>query len=285
MYPHFLTPRPTNPKAPLFIYLPGMDGTGELLSRQLKGLERGFDIRCLTIALDDLSSWEELTQQVVGLIEQALKHRPERSVYLCGESFGSCLSLKVALHAPHLVHHLILINSATAFKWHPWIYWGSYLVRPFPEPLSQWSRLGFLPFLAALNRIEADDRRTLLKAMQAVSQETSIWRISLLRSLEFMPQELQQIEQPTLLIAGKRDCLFPSVTEAKRLSDQIPRAKVHVLPYSGHACLLETGVNLFDIMKHNGFVPRLASTPAASPLPDGASLRGGEDVSMRASFQ
>lgn len=270
MYPYFQTPRPTNPNAPLFIYLPGMDGTGDLLSRQLAGLERGFDIRCLTIAINDLSSWEELTEQVVELIEQALQHRSERSVYLCGESFGSCLALKVSLHSPHLVHHLILINSATAFKQHPWIYWGSYLVRPFPEPFSQWSRLAFLPFLAALNRMEVSDRRTLLKTMQAVSQETSIWRISLLRNLQFSPKELQQIEQPTLLVAGRRDCLFPSVAEAERLAAHIPHAKVHVLPHSGHACLLEADVDLFDIMQANDFAPRLNAA---------STVVVGEDVS------
>lgn len=273
-YPYFRTPRPPNPDAPLFIYLPGMDGTGELFSRQLAGLERGFDIRCLTIALNDLSSWEQLTEQVVSLIERALEHRPERSIYLCGESFGSCLSLKVVLHSPHLINHLILINSATAFKRHPWIYWGSYLVRPFPEPLSQWSRLGFLPFLAALNRMEADDRRALLKAMQSVTQEAAIWRISLLRTLQLNEGELQKITQPTLLIAGERDCLFPSVAEAERLASHIPKASIHVLPHSGHACLLETDVNLFDIMETNGFVPK--------PLPVStiASSVSSEDAPM-----
>jgi pimeloyl-ACP methyl ester carboxylesterase len=264
-YPYFRTPRPPNPDAPLFIYLPGMDGTGELFSRQLAGLERGFDIRCLTIALNDLSSWEQLTEQVVNLIERALEHRTERSIYLCGESFGSCLSLKVVLHSPHLINHLILINSATAFKRHAWIYWGSYLLRPFPELLSQWSRLGFLPFLAALNRMEVDDRRALLKAMQSVTQEASIWRISLLRTLELDEEELQKITQPTLLVAGQRDCLFPSVAEAELLANHIPEASVHVLPHSGHACLLEADVNLFDIMKTNGFVPNpLPASPAST---------------------
>jgi pimeloyl-ACP methyl ester carboxylesterase len=134
-------------------------------------------------------------------------------------------------------------------------------VRPFPEPIGQWSRLAFLPFLAALDRIEADDRRALLKAMQSVSQESSIWRISLLRNLHFSEEELQAITQPTLLIAGERDCLFHSVSEAERLAAHIPNANIHLLPHSGHACLLEADVNLFDIMATHGFVPNV--TPAA----------------------
>jgi pimeloyl-ACP methyl ester carboxylesterase len=137
------------------------------------------------------------------------------------------------------------------------------LVRPFPEPFSQWSRLGFLPFLAALNRIETDDRQALLKAMQSVSQQSSIWRIALLRNLEFTPEDLQRITQPTLLVAGNQDCLLPSVAEANRLATHIPKAKVHILPYSGHACLLEADVDLFDIMRSNGFAPR-SVLPSAS---------------------
>lgn len=269
-FPYFRTPRPTNPHAPLFIYLPGMDGTGLLLDRQLAGLEKGFDIRCLAIALTDLSNWEKLTEQVVNLVRVELRREGQQSVYLCGESFGGCLALKVIARAPELFKRLILINPASSFKYYPWMYWGSYLVHPFPEPLHHLSCLVFLPFLAALGRIEPDDRRALLDAMQSVSQTTSAWRISLLRDFYIDEAALYGITQPTLVIASKRDCLLPSLPEAERLVGHLPHAHLHVLPNSGHACLLESDVDLYDIIQVNGFLPRLQQTvgDAKSKMPN-----------------
>ncbi|MBD0361862.1 MAG: alpha/beta hydrolase, partial [Coleofasciculus sp. C3-bin4] len=91
-HPCFLTPSRINPDYPLFVFLPGMDGTGQLLRLQTEGLETAFDVRCLAIPADDLTNWEDLTDKVVNLIEEELKKRSSRSVYLCGESFGGCLA-------------------------------------------------------------------------------------------------------------------------------------------------------------------------------------------------
>lgn len=259
-YPYFRTPRPTNPSAPLFIYLPGMDGTGMLLDRQLAGLEKGFDIRCLALALNDLSNWDRLTEQVVSLVKIELRREAQQTVYLCGESFGGCLALKVICRAPELFKRLILINPASSFKEYPWTYWGSYLVNPFPEPLHHLSCLGFLPFLAALSRIEPSSRRALLDAMRSVSQETSVWRISLLRDFQISPTELRHITQSALIIASRNDRLLPSVAEAERLKAHLPNAQTYILPNSGHACLLEADVDLYDIIQETGFLPQLQPT-------------------------
>jgi pimeloyl-ACP methyl ester carboxylesterase len=256
--PYFLalrSPRAPQPNAPLFIYLPGGDGTGQLLYRQLEGLEKTFDIRCLEIPPDDLTNWEQLAEQVVGLVEAELQHRPRSAVYLCGESFGGCLALEVVRHAPQLFDYLTLVNPASAFNRQSWLYWLSFLARPVPNLIYQHFWLWFLPILASLGRIEAADRRTLLSAVQSMTQETSIWRVALLREFQFSDADLQQIGQPTLVIASGRDSILPSIDEAERLTTLIPNAKIHVLPDSGHACLLEADVYLHDILQAVNFLP------------------------------
>ena len=260
--PYFRVPRPLNPHAPLLFYLPGMDGTGQLLSRQLAGLEQAFDIRCLTLPPDDLTPWEALTTQVVNLIEAELAHGTQQLTYLCGESFGGCLALKVMERSPHLFDRLILLNPATSFKQSFWIYWGSYLVQPLPDPIYRTSCVGFLPFLAALERIEASDRRALLDAMQSVTQKASLWRMSLLREFDLPDAVVRSLQKPALVIASKRDRLLPSVHEASRLASLLPNAQIQVLPQSGHACLLEGDVDLYDILKVNQFLQ--PSHPAAT---------------------
>lgn len=257
--PCFLTPGRVNPNYPLFVFLPGMDGTGQLLRSQTKGLETAFDVRCLAIPPDDLTNWEDLTSKVVNLIEEQLKERPSRLVYLCGESFGGCLAMKVALEAPHLFDRIILVNPASSFNQRPWLRWGAQLNRLVPENLYAVSALALIPFLSNLARTAPRDRGDLLKAMQSVPAKTANWRISLVSEFDVDETQLRHLTQPVLIIAGAADHLLPSVHEAERLVNRLPNAKMVVLSQSGHACLLETDVSLFDIMRDHNFLE--ASVP------------------------
>ena len=254
----FLTPKKLKPHCPLFVFLPGMDGTGQLLRTQTEGLESRFDVRCLAISPDDLTDWDELAQQVVELVKGELAgddpDQNQRSVYLCGESFGGCLAMKAAVLAPELFQRIILVNPASSFNRRPWISWGSQISRYLPEVVYRFSSLTFLPLLASFDHIAEDDRQALIQAVRSVPQKTSIWRMSLLHHFQVPKHQLRQLTQPTLIIASADDKLLPSLPEAYRLKRAFRNAHVVVLPESGHSCLLESGVNLYDIMKAHSFL-------------------------------
>ena len=254
LQPCFLTPKTVHLDYPLFIYLPGMDGSGQLLRTQTDGLETGFDVRCLAIPRDDLTSWDELTSSVLKLIYTEITNRPQRPIYLCGESFGGCLAQKVAIAAPHLFKRIILLNPASSFRIRPFFDWGSQFTDFVPNFLYDMGAFGLLPFLASLQRMSSGDRQELLKAMRSVPPETIRWRISLLREFYIDEYKLSQLTQPILLIAGANDRLLPSSTEALRLGNIFPNAKILILPESGHACLLEKEINLYDILRQNNFI-------------------------------
>ncbi|HEY9607396.1 MAG TPA: alpha/beta hydrolase [Allocoleopsis sp.] len=269
--PCFLTPGRLNPNYPLFVFLPGMDGTGRLLRSQTKGLETAFDVRALAIPPDDLTNWQDLAATVVHLIEEALNDRASHSVYLCGESFGGCLALKVALLAPHLFRRIVLINPATSFNQRPLLRWGAQLNRLIPEYFYDLSALALLPLLSNLERLLPVDRRALLDAMRSVPAKTANWRISLVSEFDVDETALRRLTQPVLVIAGGADRLLPSVSEAERLVHCLPNAKMNVLPQSGHTCLLEADVNLFDILKDQNFleasVPNQDADSILIPIP------------------
>ncbi|MBD2089670.1 alpha/beta hydrolase [Microcoleus sp. FACHB-1515] len=256
----FLQPQTSRPDAPLFVFLPGMDGTGQLLRTQTEGLESRFEVRCLSIPPDDLTSWEDLTEQTIALIKAEMRHENERTVYLCGESFGACLAIKVALHSPHLFRRVILVNPASSFHRYPWVQWSTQMTRLLPEPLYRAGCVAFMPFLASLGQVESADRRALLKAMLSVTQESSVWRLSLLSQFHITPAQLQRITQPVLIIASQDDRVLPSRVEAELLTRELPNARMHLLPNSGHACLLESGVNLYQILERCSFLePAIAA--------------------------
>ncbi len=250
----FLTPRLLQPHYPLFIFLPGMDGTGQLLKTQTEGLEACFDVRCLAIPPTNLTTWEGLSDQVVALVRQELKKTPDRGVYLCGESFGGCLAMKVVVRSPELFQRVILINPASSFKHRPWMKLGAQLTGILPEPIYRMSTVGLLPLLSRLERISREDRLALLQAMRSVPKSTSAWRITLLSQFEVSDAELQKLTQPFLLLGSVRDDLLPSLTELEGLMQNLQNSQLVVLPYSGHTCLLETDMNLLNIMKEHNFL-------------------------------
>ncbi len=250
----FLTPQQLQPNYPLFIFLPGMDGTGKLLRRQTAGLEAAFDVRSLAIPLDDLTGWDILTERVVTLVQEEVAKSSKRPVYLCGESFGGCLAMKVALHSPQLFDRILLINPASSFTSRPWLTLGAQLGCWLPKPLFHLSSVSLMPLLGNMERISAADRQAFYEAVQSVPQETTIWRILLLSEFQVSEAKLRQLTQPILLLASAADRLLPSVEEAYRLAQIFPNARVVVLPNSGHACLLEADINLYQIMKAYRFL-------------------------------
>ncbi|MBG1261582.1 alpha/beta fold hydrolase [Nostoc commune] len=252
--PCFLTPKRVKPEYPLLVYLPGMDGTGQLLRSQTAGLEAGFDVRCLAIPRKDLNTWDVLAKSVLDLIHAELEKSSQRPVYLCGESFGGCLAMKVAIQTPQLFKRIILINPASSFRLRPWLSWVSQLTYLVPSELYDVGAVGLLPFLASLPRISRSDRHELLKTMRSVPPETVHWRLSLLREFDVDNKQLGRLSQPVLLIAGGSDRLLPSVTEVKRIANILPNNKIVVLPHCGHACLLEQDTNLYEILKDNDFL-------------------------------
>lgn len=251
-----INPREVNQYAPLFVYLPGMDGTGKLLRTQSKNnLAANFDLRCLSIRTDNYSTWQDLAGDTVKLIQSELVNRTNQEVYLCGESFGGCLALKTVLAAPSIITKLVLVNPASCFNQLPILSWGADITSLLPSWIHRYSAAGLLPFLAQLNRINDGDRDRLLESMKSLPPHVVSWRLGLLRDFKVLDEELRSLKIPSLIIAGAADGLLPSVEEAHNLVNLLPQAQMTVLPQSGHACLLETDIDLYQILSTQNFIP------------------------------
>jgi len=98
------------PGRPLLLYVPGMDCTGQGIRTHLPGLSAsGYDVRCVCIPTDDRSSWQQLVQKLLPLVQAEVKGvHGSRHLTVFGESFGGCLAIRLALAAPDLVSQLVL---------------------------------------------------------------------------------------------------------------------------------------------------------------------------------
>jgi pimeloyl-ACP methyl ester carboxylesterase len=265
---------PATPSRPLFVFLPGMDGSGALLQQQVSGLRAGFDIRCLSIPPDDLRGWDELTEQVAALIRMEQQRHPGRHTTVCGESFGGCLALKLFTRFPKLCDQLILVNPASSVQRQPWIDACSSLTQLLPTPIYQLSTFSLCNLLIASDRVSKSTRKQLLAAMQAVRPYSAAWRLALLRQFRLEDLPLDRVHQPVLILASEADRLLPSQREAKRLARFLPNTTIIQLPDSGHACLLEDQLNLSAILNSQDFCPDLlpSTLPVNAPAQAAAAL-------------
>lgn len=252
--PYFITPLKPNPGCPLFIFLPGLGETVQLARLETAGLEAAFDVRYLMLPPQELSSWDVLSQKVVDLTHAELETEQQKTVYLCGECFGACLALQVLLKAPHLYERIILINPASSFHRIPWNHLSSLFTNLLPQPIYQLLSVAFLPFLASLQRTTPVNRQALLKSVSSASLKASAHRFYLLIKFKLNKTQLQQFTQPFLIITSKADLLLPSFTEGQHLVKSLPNARMIALPSSGHTCLLEEEINLFEMLKTASFL-------------------------------
>ncbi|GAQ85441.1 hypothetical protein KFL_002350160 [Klebsormidium nitens] len=283
-------------KRPLLIYVPGMDGTGQGIRPQIEGLYTdGYDIRCVYIPSNDRSTWGELVDSLVPLIEQAatlavsdltsaaslaplLQYAhgakdkdvdeapplPTRHVTLLAESFGTCLALRVAARAPSLISRLVLLNPATNFDKNNWLVSlaaATGLLAAFPGPLYSFAQDVMLPLLVKRNRVSADANKDLLSPIDYVPAACAAWRLHMLNEGTPSTEELANLKQPVMLFAGAKDRVLPSMNEAARLQTQLPNAWRVILPESGHTALLEDHINIASLMRKNGFSPPRAVSP------------------------
>jgi len=121
------------PEYPLFVFCQGWMEPVSCCDR--KQQEVAFDVRCLAIPRDDLTSWDVLTEKVLELIHAELKQTPP-----VGLSVVSPLAVVWRSRRLHRLSCLSGSFSSTQLRLHrsPWFGWASELVHWVPPFLSSW---------------------------------------------------------------------------------------------------------------------------------------------------
>ena len=270
----------------LFVYLPGLDGTGFSASSQFDSIARaGFDIAALNVPAGDRSDAFALVDVVIAYLD-AEKRLGETEVYLMGESMGGMLALCVAATRPDLIKRLILVNPASSFDRSVWPtlgpalpsipgeLWGALpyaiapvLIDPVRMARGMVDKLLETPTEDPVGTLAAATQELagLLPALGALSEiiprDTLRHRLEILRQgCEFLNSNdyarLTTMNVPTLVVASEKDNLIPSLAESARLKAFLPNCKVEVLKDASHAALQEPGVDLMEICRRNGVLPR-----------------------------
>eukprot|EP00899_Mesostigma_viride_P018334 jgi/Mesvir1/26501/Mv16161-RA.4 len=229
---------------------------------------------------------------VVSELVREKERHPSRPILIICESFGAVLTLAVALEpaVQGLLAGLVLVNPATSVDRTPLPTVLPLLMNlddAVRKPVYAAAPTVLLPFVGraldvAAGQVEDTARDSLRDFASGVINEllkfgglvqalpdllppeTWDWRMLLLTdAVRRVNPLLPTVRVKTLVLASTQDLLLPSVEEGERLRQVMPNCQVVKLPSSGHAALMEDGVDVLRIMEQSGFLEATLTTHAA----------------------
>ncbi len=228
----------------VLVYVPGMEGTGRLFFRQQPFVEREF--RCVTIRLRNSApfSYSDLVEDLL----RALDREDANKVTIVAESFGGTVALQFALQHQDRIEHLVLVNTFPYFRRRIRLHLGLLLLPlGFMRPGS-WVREKTISTVLRRESIEQEAIRKLLECSFSDGHAVTRQRMNLVKQMDVRGR-LHEIRCPVTLIASGKDKLIPSVKEARFMMQQLPNAKMILLPDEGHTCLLSSKFSLLPVLR------------------------------------
>ncbi len=226
------------------IYVPGIDGSGELLLGLASKIAERRRLTRLAYTCD--SPIEE--DQYSGLARrlwQVVDGSPGDKVVLLAESFGGAVALQAVLEKPERVAGLVLVNSFAHYRARARLQWSRWILPRIPPPVFQWARARFAPRTLFGKLRDADAIARFRKTRHPFSPEGYARRLRMIQRLD-LRERLPEVSCPTLVVAGDRDRVVDSVRQAELMNETIPLSRAHVVEGGGHLLLPITSLPWID---------------------------------------
>jgi pimeloyl-ACP methyl ester carboxylesterase len=241
---------------PPLVYVPGMDGTGQLFYRQIPLLAPYY--RVVTYALrDDAPGMAVLVEDLARVLARVAP--AGEPAVLVGESFGGALTLSFALAHPARVRAAVVLNSFPRFLPQHRLWLARQALRTMP-----WGAMRLVRRLTTFRLHSRHTHRAEIRRFLELTRSTTrrgyLSRLRILADYD-VRDRLGEVRAPALFLAADEDHLIPSVREGRRMAAGVPGATLRILQGHGHSCLLASDVNLAELLREWGGVPQQAVTP------------------------
>jgi len=222
---------------PPLVYVPGIDGTGELLLGTAGRLAGRFRLIRLRYRVDPGAPepggdpYGELAASVGARLDERAVGR----TLLLAESFGVAVALRTALERPELVAGLALVNGFARYGRRSRLLVSSIGARALPPALFRLGRRVFSPLLFGARR----DREALRAFRRVAGSRLDAGyrqRLVMLRRLD-LSARLGEVRQPVAIFASDRDSIVDSVRAGRSMAERLPDATLEILHGGGHLVL------------------------------------------------
>jgi pimeloyl-ACP methyl ester carboxylesterase len=224
---------------PPFVYVSGLDGTGKLFYKQAADLARDHTVVTFPLRGEGRYGMSRLVEDLAWVVRDAVGER----VTVLGESFGGLLTMATALEHPRLFERMILLNTFPYFFQRAKIQLGCALFGLLPYKLVKAQRTRAARRVLFSDDIPEEDRLMFREHTRNVPPEGYLSRLRIIRDTDLRTR-LKEIETPALVVAGTTDRLIDSVSAARLMATELPRARLKLLEGTGHCALLSERVRV-----------------------------------------
>jgi len=229
-------------------YVPGIDGSGELLLGTEGRLgTAGFRLCLLRYEDEDAPLGEDPYRDLADSVRSCLEEVfGEEHALLLAESFGVGVALRTVLEHPSAVSGLCLVNGFCRFDKRLRLALSrlgallvpKFLFRPLRNLCAPWSLFGASP-LPFLRTGKGPDPRTLdafRKIPGTPFDRGYRKRLAMIRGLDLRAR-LPEIRVPVHIFASDRDRIVDSPRSGRIMAKALPRAVMTILQDRGHLVL------------------------------------------------
>ncbi len=240
------------PEAPALVFINGLGGVKEAWFYQVRHFRQRrrilvFDNRGAggSESVDAPTTIADFSDDLVGLMDQVGLAKAT----LVGISFGGRVAQQVALAHPSRVASLVLVGTACG----PSQGGAAHEVLRRAEELDEQGWLEQLvPVLFGPRYVREESRRLQVFARSRTNRARDA--VGHLRQWEAYESfdacdRLGEIRAPTLVIHGEDDALSP-LSNARELAENIPGARLEVMPAVGHSPNVEDPVSFNAVLEH-----------------------------------
>lgn len=216
------------------VYVPGIDGTGDLMLGLEARLERAVRLVRVCYDVDDPEVPDTYEALAKSIAEVVRAQGVERCVVIA-ESFGGAVALQLALDEPELVAGLMIVNSFAYYSRRAHLA----LMLALSPFVTEWTFNFARKHFAPRQLFGRSDPQALadFQALPGVSlDEGYLRRARMIQGLDLRPR-VGGVTQPVALFAGDVDQVVPSVQSLGELQRLLPDATLEVLPGGGHVVL------------------------------------------------
>ena len=222
---------------PPLVYVPGIDGSGELLLGTRPKLESHFRVLrfCYCASGPAPKAGDTYASLAASIIEGFDKAGIERALVLA-ESFGGAVAVRLALDFPDRVAALAIVNSFVFYEGKKSLAFTGAVLSAMPSFGYRIIRHFFAPALMLAPRNDAQATRDFRNAPLFGLDDGYMRRMKMIAGVDFR-DELQNLTQPVELYASTHDRIVESVPSANLMVARIPNAKLTILEQAGHVVL------------------------------------------------
>jgi pimeloyl-ACP methyl ester carboxylesterase len=235
------------------VYVPGIDGSGQLLLGTAPRLEQHFRLIRLRYRTSANPAHETYAHLAASAIEAVSLRGVERMVLLA-ESFGGAVALRAALDFPSQVTALALVNTFVHYRRRAHLALSRVALRCTPSWAIVAGRRVFAPRMlfgarddrSAISAFLGDQERASSRrsATKAKDPTAVLWgldpgyhaRMRMIQGLD-LRADLARVSQPVVIFASGKDRIVESARSAREMASLLPDSEVEILDGRGHVVL------------------------------------------------